>query len=42
LDTKIDAQPGNDPFEIRANVMKAIQGHILEKAVYIGLFHRPQ
>ena len=42
LDTKIDVQPGADPFETRANVMKAIQGHILEKSVYVGLFHRPQ
>ncbi len=42
LDTKLDIQPGTDPFETRANVMKAIQGHILEKAVYGGLFHRPQ
>jgi len=42
LDTKIDVQAGADPFEIRANIMKAIQGHILEKAVYIGLFHRPR
>jgi len=25
-----------------ANVMKAIQGHILAKAVYGGLFRRPQ
>jgi Raf kinase inhibitor-like YbhB/YbcL family protein len=42
LDTRIDVQPSTDPFELRANVMKAIQGHILEKAAYIGLFHRPQ
>lgn len=42
LDTKIDVQPGADAFETRANVMKAIQGHILGKAVYMGLFHRPQ
>lgn len=42
LDTKIDVQPGTDPFETRTNVMKAIQGHILERAVYVGLFHRPQ
>ena len=42
LDTKIDVQPGPDPFETRANIMKAIQGHILEKAAYVGLFHRPQ
>lgn len=42
LDTKIDVQPGTDPFETRTDVMKAIQGHILERAVYVGLFHRPQ
>jgi Raf kinase inhibitor-like YbhB/YbcL family protein len=42
LDTKIDVQPGSDPFETRADIMKAIQGHILERSVYVGLFHRPQ
>jgi Raf kinase inhibitor-like YbhB/YbcL family protein len=42
LDTKVDMQPGSDPFETRINVMKAIQGHVLGKAVYVGLFHRPQ
>jgi len=42
LDTKVDVQPGTDAFETRTNVMKAIQGHILGKAVYMGLFRRPQ
>jgi hypothetical protein len=42
LDTKIDVQPGTDPFETRAEIMKAIQGHILDRSVYVGLFHRPQ
>ena len=42
LDTKIDVQPGTDAFDTRTLVMKAIQGHILGKAVYMGLFHRPQ
>ena len=42
LDTKIDVQPTADPFETRANVLKAIQGHILGKAVYGGLFKRPR
>ena len=42
LDAKIDVQPAADAFETRANVMKAIQGHILAKAVYGGLFKRPQ
>lgn len=42
LDTKVDVQPGTDAFETRTNVLKAIQGHILGKAVYVGLFRRPQ
>jgi len=42
LDTKLDVKPTADAFETRANVMKAIQGHILAKAVYEGLFRRPQ
>jgi Raf kinase inhibitor-like YbhB/YbcL family protein len=42
LDIKIDVKPSGDAFETRANVMKAIQGHILAKAVYWGLFRRPQ
>jgi Raf kinase inhibitor-like YbhB/YbcL family protein len=42
LDTKLDVQPTADAFETRANVMKAMQGHILGKAVYGGLFKRPQ
>ena len=42
LDIKLDVKPTADAFETRANVMKAIQGHILAKAVYGGLFRRPQ
>lgn len=42
LDTKLDVQPAADAFESRTAVMKAIQGHILGKAVYGGLFKRPQ
>ena len=42
LDTKVDVAPVADAFETRANVLKAIQGHILGKAVTLGLFHRPQ
>jgi phosphatidylethanolamine-binding protein (PEBP) family uncharacterized protein len=42
LDTKLETQPAADAFETRANVMKAIQGHVLGKAVYGGLFKRPQ
>jgi phosphatidylethanolamine-binding protein (PEBP) family uncharacterized protein len=36
------AKPPADAFETRASVMKALQGHILGKAVYAGLFRRPQ
>ena len=42
LDSKLDVKPAADAFETRANVIKAIQGHILGKAVYGGLFKRPQ
>ena len=42
LDTKIDVPASTDAFETRANIMKAVQGHILGKAVYVGLFRRPQ
>jgi Raf kinase inhibitor-like YbhB/YbcL family protein len=42
LDTKLDVRPAADAFETRTIVMKAIQGHILGKAVYMGLFRRPQ
>jgi Raf kinase inhibitor-like YbhB/YbcL family protein len=41
LDTKLDVQPGADGFATRTDVLKAMQGHILGKAVYMGLFHRP-
>lgn len=42
LDTKLDVAATADAFETRAAVMKAAQGHILGKAVYVGLFRRPQ
>jgi Raf kinase inhibitor-like YbhB/YbcL family protein len=48
LDTKIDvaASPGDQPINAalatRASVMKAMQGHVVGKAVYVGLFRRPQ
>jgi Raf kinase inhibitor-like YbhB/YbcL family protein len=41
IDTKVDVPGGGDPFETRAKVLQAIQGHILGKAVYMGLFRRP-
>lgn len=42
LDTTLDVQPSEDAFETRTRVMAAIQGHILGKAVTVGLFRRPQ
>ena len=42
LDTRLDVGPTADAFETRANVLKAMQGHILGKAVYGGLFRRPK
>ena len=48
LDTKIDvvastnAQPVQAALETRAAVKKAMEGHVLGKAVYVGLFKRPQ
>ena len=42
LDAKIDVPAAADAFETRTNVMKAMQGHVIGKAVYMGLFRRPQ
>jgi Raf kinase inhibitor-like YbhB/YbcL family protein len=48
LDSKLEVQPSSNSqpaaaaVETRTNVMKAMQGHILGKAVYVGLFRRPQ
>jgi Raf kinase inhibitor-like YbhB/YbcL family protein len=42
LDTKLDVRPGADAWETRTAVWKAMQGHVLGKAVYVGLFRRPQ
>jgi hypothetical protein len=42
LDTKIDVAPGADAWETRTKVWQAMNGHILGKAVYVGLFRRPQ
>jgi Raf kinase inhibitor-like YbhB/YbcL family protein len=41
LDTKLDVTPGADAWETRTKVWSAMQGHVLGKAVYVGLFRRP-
>ena len=42
LDTKLDVPAGADAWASRTAVYGAMQGHILGKAVYVGLFRRPQ
>jgi Raf kinase inhibitor-like YbhB/YbcL family protein len=37
-----NAQPATAAVETRQSVIKAMQGHVLGKAVYVGLFRRPQ
>ena len=41
LDTKLDVTPGTDAWDTRTKVWAAMQGHVLGKAVYVGLFRRP-
>jgi Raf kinase inhibitor-like YbhB/YbcL family protein len=42
LDTTIDVAHGANEQETRTAVIAAMNGHILGKAVYVGLFKRPQ
>jgi Raf kinase inhibitor-like YbhB/YbcL family protein len=41
LDIKPTVKPAADAFETRTALMKEIQGHVIGKAVYLGLFRRP-
>ncbi|MSR36011.1 MAG: YbhB/YbcL family Raf kinase inhibitor-like protein [Gemmatimonadetes bacterium] len=41
LDTKLNVQPTADGFETRKKVMDALQGHVLGKALTVGMFKRP-
>ena len=41
LNITMDVEPTADAFETRSLVMQAMQGHVLGKAVYGGLFRRP-
>jgi Raf kinase inhibitor-like YbhB/YbcL family protein len=44
LDTKLDVKPGADGqgSATRVSILKAMEGHVLGKAGYVGLFKRPQ
>jgi Raf kinase inhibitor-like YbhB/YbcL family protein len=37
----IEVKPSTDELETRRNVLKAVQGHVLGKAAYGGMFKRP-
>ena len=38
---KIAVEPGTDGFETRKKVLAAVQGHVLGKALVVGMFKRP-
>ena len=42
LDAKLDVPPAADAWETRRNLFKAMEGHIIGKAVMVGMFKRPQ
>ncbi|MCC8427326.1 YbhB/YbcL family Raf kinase inhibitor-like protein [Mucilaginibacter sp. UR6-11] len=42
LDIKLDEKAGATPLDTKTNIFKLMQGHIIGKAAYAGLFHRPQ
>jgi phosphatidylethanolamine-binding protein (PEBP) family uncharacterized protein len=41
LDAPLTVQPSEDAFATRRQVLEAMQGHVLGKAVYVGTFRRP-
>jgi len=41
LDTEIDVTATDDAIETRAAVLAAMEGHVLNKSVYMGRFRRP-
>ncbi len=42
LDTMLEIEPTEDAQEARTRVMDAMQGHILARGLYVGLFRRPE
>jgi Raf kinase inhibitor-like YbhB/YbcL family protein len=42
LDTKLDMPPAADAWETRRALFKAMDGHVIGKAVMVGMFKRPQ
>jgi hypothetical protein len=41
LAIKRDEKAGSNAVETKINIFKLMQGHILGKAAYAGLFHKP-
>jgi hypothetical protein len=41
LDAPLTVQPSEDAFGTRRQVLEAMQGHVLGKAVHVGSFWRP-
>jgi len=42
LDTTLSVMASDDPIVTRDAVLAAMEGHVLSKSVYMGLFRRPQ
>lgn len=42
LDIKLDEKAGSTAIETKTDIFKLMQGHVLGKAAYVGLFKRPQ
>lgn len=42
LDTKLSVMATDDPIVTRDAVLAAMEGHVLGKSVYMGMFRRPQ
>jgi hypothetical protein len=42
LDRTLDVPAGADAWVTRTAIWRAMEGHVLGKAVYVGLFRRPQ
>lgn len=41
LDTTLNVEPTSDPFATRTAIFNAMQGHIIGRAITMGLFKRP-
>lgn len=42
LDIKLDVKPAETGLQTKINIFNAMEGHVIGKAAYVGLFKRPQ